>query len=63
MPHDYPSLHVIAVLGIHRSGTSCFTGLLERTDVFLGEDLLLTGYCPSMLNRVKCFLAEATPGL
>ncbi len=26
----------IAVLGMHRSGTSCLTGLLEQAGVFLG---------------------------
>jgi hypothetical protein len=28
---------VIAVLGMHRSGTSCLTGLLEQAGVFLGD--------------------------
>jgi hypothetical protein len=28
---------VIAVLGMHRSGTSCLTGLLEQSGVFLGD--------------------------
>ncbi len=28
---------VVAVLGMHRSGTSCLTGLLEEAGLFLGE--------------------------
>src|SRR6266446_4453200 len=28
---------IIAVLGMHRSGTSCLVGLLEQAGVFLGE--------------------------
>lgn len=32
-----PKTQVIAVLGMHRSGTSCLTGLLEDADVYLGN--------------------------
>ena len=37
MPCNYPSPQVIAVLGMHRSGTSCLTGLLEDAGVCLGN--------------------------
>jgi len=34
---EKPRRKVIAVLGMHRSGTSCLTGLLEDAGVFLGN--------------------------
>lgn len=34
---EKPRCKVIAVLGMHRSGTSCLTGLLEDTGVYLGN--------------------------
>lgn len=32
-----PLLHCLAVLGMHRSGTSCLTGLLEEVGFYLGQ--------------------------
>ena len=34
---EKPKSKVIAVLGMHRSGTSCLTGLLEDSGVYLGN--------------------------
>lgn len=35
--HSMQLPHCLAVLGMHRSGTSCLTGLLEDAGIYLGE--------------------------